>query len=424
MARHRFEREALAASALNHPHIVTVYEAGETDGHPYLVTEIVDAGTLDAWVSSTRPSWRQVADLLAGVADGLASAHESGILHRDIKPQNILITRSGCAKLADFGLATLAGDDVDATAVTVTQLKTQAGVVVGTPAYMSPEQVAGQRHDARSDIFSLGVVLYELLAGRRPFQGPTSVAVLHAIAHDPAPPLPGNLPILLRAVVEKALEKDPANRYQTMRDLVVDLRRVARQETAPPAGIATRRRWGIVAAAAAVVILISSASWSAFRRGPAATAAPVRSLAVLPLKPLAQGGSDTDIGLGLADAVITRIGQIEGIAVRPTSAVRRYSPPDTNALEAARELQVDAVLDGTLQRAGDRLRVNMTLVRVSDGVTMWSRTFNTAFADVFAIEDEIATRCRLGTACQPEPVGANAADEASHLEPGSVPSTT
>ena len=159
----------------------------------------------------------------------------------------------------------------------------------------------------------------------------------------------------------------------------------------PPAGIATHRRWGIIAAGAAVVILVSSASWSVFRRGPAATAAPVRSLAVLPLKPLAQGGSDSDIGLGLADAVITRIGQIEGIFVRPTSAVRRYSPPDTNALEAAREPQVDAVLDGTLQRAGDRLRVNMTLVRVSDGVTMWSRTFNTAFADVFAIEDEIAT---------------------------------
>ena len=203
--------------------------------------------------------------------------------------------------------------------------------------------------------------------------------------------MPEHVPALLRAVVEKALEKDPADRYQTMRDLVVDLRRVARQGTEPQEGIAKRRRWRIVAAGAAVVILISLVSWSVFRRGPGASAAPVRSLAVLPLKPLAQGGGDIDIGLGLADTIITRIGQIEGIAVRPTSAVRRYSAPDANALEAARELQVDAVLDGTLQRAGDRLRVNMTLVRVSDGATLWSRTFNTAFAHVFAIEDEIAT---------------------------------
>ena len=235
------------------------------------------------------------------------------------------------------------------------------------------------------------MVLYELLAGRRPFQGPTSAAVLHAIAHDPTPPVPEHVPALLRAVVEKALEKDPADRYQTMRDLVVDLRGWHGKGRSPQAGIAKRRRWRIVAAGATVVILISLVSWSVFLRGPGASAAPVRSLAVLPLKPLAQGGGVRDIGLGLADTIITRIGRIEGIAVRPTSAVRRYSAPDANALEAARELQVDAVLDGTLQRAGDRLRVNMTLVRVSDGATLWSRTFNTAFAHVFAIEDEIAT---------------------------------
>ena len=326
MARHRFEREAIAASALNHPHIVTVYEAGETDGHPYLVTEIVDAGTLDAWVTSTRPTWRQVADLLAGVADGLASAHESGILHRDIKPQNILVSTSGYAKLADFGLATLAEEDGergdrDSVEDPARSRRRHAGLYVAGAG-------GGQRLDARSDIFSLGVVLYELLAGRRPFQGPTSVAVLHAIAHDPTPPVPEHVPVLLRAVVEKALEKDPANRYQTMRDLVVDLRRVARQGTEPPAGIAKPRGRRIVAAGAAVVILISLVSWSVFRRGPGASATPVRSLAVLPLKPLAQGGGDTDIGLGLADTIITRIGQIEGITVRPTSAVRRYSAPD------------------------------------------------------------------------------------------------
>jgi TolB-like protein/Tfp pilus assembly protein PilF len=390
MARQRFKREALAASALNHPHIVTVYEADETDGHPYIVTEIVDAGTLADWVMSTRPTWRQIADLLTGVADGLASAHAAGVLHRDIKPQNILVTTSGYAKLADFGLATLSGDDhADGDAATMTHLRTQPGIIVGTLAYMSPEQATGRRLDARSDIFSFGVVLYEVLAGRRPFQGPTSAALVHAIAQDPAPALPEELPVLLRAVVEKALEKDPADRYQTMRDLVVDLRKVARQEPPQPAGIATSRRWQIVGLAAAVVTLVSLVLWMVFGPGIGAGPVPVRSLAVLPLKPLAQG--DGDVGLGLADTIITRIGQVEGITVRPTSAVRKYSAPDANALDAARELQVDVVLDGTLQRAGDRLRVNMTLVRVHDSATLWSKTFNTAFADVFAVEDEIAT---------------------------------
>jgi serine/threonine protein kinase len=157
MARRRFEREAIAASALNHPHIVTVHEAGETDGHPYLVTEVVDGGTLKDWAASARPTWRQVAELLTGVADGLSTAHSAGILHRDVKPQNILVTTSGYAKLADFGLATLAGEDaVDGDAATVTNLRTHPGIVIGTPAYMSPEQVRGERLGARSDIFSFG----------------------------------------------------------------------------------------------------------------------------------------------------------------------------------------------------------------------------------------------------------------------------
>jgi TolB-like protein len=257
---------------------------------------------------------------------------------------------------------------------------------------MSPEQATGQRLDARSDIFSFGVVLYELLAGHRPFHGPTPVAALHAIAHDPAPELPDHLPAALRAIVDKALEKDPADRYQTMRDLAVDLRRAARPTAVSTTRVSIRWRWRITMAAAVVVVLVG-VTWltAGFRRSPATDGAMVRSLAVLPLKPLASGADDAAVGLGLADMIITRIGQIEGLAVRPTSAVRRYAAHDASALDAARELQVDAVLDGTMHRAGDRLRVNMTLVRVSDGATLWSQTFNTVFADVFAVEDEIAT---------------------------------
>jgi eukaryotic-like serine/threonine-protein kinase len=393
LARQRFEREAIAASGLNHPHILTVHEAGEVDGHPYLVTEFVDGGTLADWAHSGRRARHEILELLSGVADGLAAAHDAGILHRDIKPHNILVMRNGYAKLADFGLATLTADpDVSAKSATITHLQTGPGLVVGTAAYMSPEQVNGQRLDPRSDIFSFGIVLYELLSGRRPFQGASAVAVMHAITSEPAPALPRDVPAALRAITEKALEKDPARRYQTMRDLAADLRRAMHPTSAASvAALTPRRRWFIAAIASAAVLaivawlVVASGALSGIGRGAA-----VQSVAVLPLKALHQQGDDGQLGLGLADTIIMRLGQVEGITVRPTSAVRRYAAADTNALEAARALTVDAVLDGSIQRSADRLRVSMALLRVSDGRTLWTQTFDTAFADIFAVEDEIA----------------------------------
>jgi formylglycine-generating enzyme required for sulfatase activity/dienelactone hydrolase len=225
-ARRRFQQEARMASALNHPHILTVHDAGEIDGRQYLVTELVDGGTLADWrARSPQHGWRQCVELLIGVADALATAHEANILHRDIKPANILVTRSGYAKLADFGLAKRADESGLASSEPT---RTAAGAVLGTIAYMSPEQAAGQKLDPRSDVFSFGVVLYEALTGRRPFTAATDLQLLQTIIHAPAAPLDADLPQALRAIVEKAIEKDPADRYQTMRDFVVDLRRVVR----------------------------------------------------------------------------------------------------------------------------------------------------------------------------------------------------
>jgi serine/threonine protein kinase len=226
-ARQRFQREARTATALNHPHILTVYDVGELEGRQYLVTELVDGGTLRSWAAADKLSWRQIIDVLVGVADGLATAHEAGIIHRDIKPENILIATNGYAKLADFGLAKLFRRDGDDTSARIAP--THPGLIAGTIGYMSPEQASGKTVDARSDIFSFGAVLYELLAGQRPFSGKSDLEELQRIVHAAPEPLGGQTPLPLRMVVEKTLEKDPADRYQTARELVLDLRRASRE---------------------------------------------------------------------------------------------------------------------------------------------------------------------------------------------------
>jgi Tol biopolymer transport system component/predicted Ser/Thr protein kinase len=261
-ARRRFQREAQMASSLNHPHILTVHDAGDFDGRQYLVTEFIDGGTLKDWMVAQKRSWRQSVELMVGVADALAAAHAAGILHRDIKPANILVGRNGYAKLADFGLAKL--DERSApdalTRSIASQDNTRPGIVLGTVAYMSPEQASGRPVDARSDIFSFGVMLYELLAGRRPFEGATDLETLQTIIHRPPQPLNTEVPAVLRMIVEKALEKDPAERFQTMRDLVVDLRRLSRQsvEAVPPVMAETGRgrKWTMLAAVTLLVLSI------------------------------------------------------------------------------------------------------------------------------------------------------------------------
>jgi len=254
-ARRRFQREAQLASSLNHPHILTVYDTGEFEGRHYLVTEFIDGGTLKNWAKQQPRNWQDVAELLTGVADGLATAHQAGILHRDIKPDNILITASGYAKLADFGLAKLAeGSRSEDVTRTFTEDRSLPGFIVGTIAYMSPEQASGMPLDARSDIFSFGAVLYEMLAGRRPFAAATGFELLRKVIHDSPAPLGDEIPEPLRALVSKALEKDPERRYSSMRDVVADLRR-ARQDTSvslPPPK--PRRKWMTAAGFAALAV--------------------------------------------------------------------------------------------------------------------------------------------------------------------------
>jgi eukaryotic-like serine/threonine-protein kinase len=233
-ARRRFQREAQMASSLNHPHIVTVHDVGEFEARQYLVMECVDGETLKEWAKEKKRTPKEIGDLLIGVADGLAAAHEAGILHRDVKPTNILIGRNGYAKLADFGLAKLATGSRIEVDYSRSIVPSQQGALFGTIAYMSPEQASGEALDSRSDIFSFAVVLYELLAGKRPFGGRTDLEVLKTIIQGDPPPWNEETPATYRIMVEKALEKNPAERYQSMREMVVDLKRAQRSSAAVP----------------------------------------------------------------------------------------------------------------------------------------------------------------------------------------------
>jgi serine/threonine protein kinase len=262
-ARKRFHREAQLASSLNHPHILTVYDIGETEGRQYLVTEFVDGGTLKDWVKQEKRSCLEIVELMTGVADAIAAAHEAGLLHRDVKPGNILISKSGYAKLADFGLARSTEPDRSRQSE---ETRTHTGMIMGTPSYMSPEQASGQTLDVRSDIFSFGVVLYELVAGRRPFVGSSGVEILHKVMSEAPPPLDASVPDPLRRVVYKALEKERTKRYQSMGEMSVNLRKLWRaQDTATletPFARSSRKwwPWAVVAAIGVAVAL-----WEQFR---------------------------------------------------------------------------------------------------------------------------------------------------------------
>jgi len=420
-ARRRFQREAQTASALNHPHILTVHDVGEWEQRQYLVTEYLEGGTLRDWATAEKRTWRQVVEMLVGVADGLATAHTAGILHRDIKPGNILIHGSGYAKLADFGLAKMAGAPVigGESNRTLTEGLTKPGAVVGTIAYMSPEQASGKPLDARSDIFSFGVVLYEALAGRRPFAGATDLEVLQTIIHGTAQPLGEGIPLVLRRVVHKALDKNPAERYQSMQEMVTDLRRVIRESADVPAAFLTNltRRSILAAAGAALAIPIAVLAVYQWR-----TAVPekLQSIAVLPLENLSGDPAQEFFSDGITEELISELAQISSLHVISRTSVMRYKGGARKGLpEIARELKVDAIIEGAVTRAGAKVRITAQLIRARDDRHLWSQRYERDLTNILTLQAEVARAIALEMRASLRPEESNRLRQSRRVDPES-----
>jgi TolB-like protein/lipoprotein NlpI len=362
----RFEREARTVAALNHPNIVVLYSIEEDAGTRFLTMELVEGRNLAALVTPGGLPMGQVLDLALPLADALTAAHEKGVVHRDLKPANVMVTREGRVKVLDFGLAKLAGPAAE---LLHTQAETLAspisivGEVMGTAPYMAPEQIRGETVDARADLFAFGVLLYELVAGRRPFAGHTLADVSAAILRDrPAPlaRLRADLPADLERIVERCLEKNPRDRFQTALDIANELRALRRS-----------LELGLPLA-------------------PRPASVKVASVAVLPFANRSGSADDEYFSDGLADELLGVLAKVRGLRVAARMSAFHFKGKDTTIAEVGHALNVATVLEGSVRKAGNRVRISVQLVKVSDGDHLWSEQYDRTLDDLFAVQDEIA----------------------------------
>jgi serine/threonine-protein kinase len=442
----RFDREARLASSLDHPNICTIFDLGEERGSHYIVMQYVEGRNVRQLVNGRPLELESALRIAIQVTDALAAAHARGIIHRDIKSGNVMVTEAGQAKVLDFGLAKLLDEnEAQQSGIHRTEL-TEVGVPYGTATYAAPEQAMGTKVDARADIFSTGVLLYEMLTGTWPFRGKTTVEVRYAVIHGAAKPLsearPGPTPARLQEILDKAMAKEPRDRYQKVTELRDELRKVLQQvSTGMPMDVApapARHLGGSSPVSRAMRWLKRMKGVDVQTSAPQLTSKPAtdapdasfttvtdrekKSLAVLPFKNLNNDAASSFYEFSLADAVITELARIRSLVVRPSSVMSRYQGQAVDPADVGRELNVDAVLSAGFIHVGERFRVNAQLLDMRSSEIIWSDRIDASADDVIAVQDEITKRIVDGLRlelspdeqaglAQPKTVNAEAYDE-------------
>jgi len=400
VARKRFIREAQAAASLDHPNICPIYEVGETDDACFIVMQYLEGETLDQKISSGRLEVAEAVRSATQMADALAEAHTHGIVHRDIKPQNLFLTSRGQLKVLDFGLAKLIATtpDSDSSANTLALLS-NPGTLIGTMPYMSPEQVRGEDVDYRSDIFSLGTVLYEMLTANQPFADRSPAVTLSAILTKDPPLLSHyiqNPPVELERIVRKCLEKSREERYQSARDLAIDLRHLRRvtADTSPlvRTEIESKRHWPfkwIAATAISTVLVAGSVYLLARRNGKGGDRKPISSVAVLPFSDGSENADTRYLSDGMTDGLINSISKIPNVRTIGRSSVFRYQGRTVDAHTVGRDLGVDSVLTGRIIERGDTLTIIVELADAKDDHHIWGAQYSRLKTQVIALQDDL-----------------------------------